>query len=69
MIDGNYTMTKIIISIAKGIGSILDIAPEPKIYRHIPRESDSGRLRSDLDRIGRDMNRVICKNRNARRAG
>lgn len=61
-------MTKRLRAVIKGIGSVLDIAPKPKVHRYIPREADSDRLNGDLRRIGQDMTKVFEKVIHGRRA-
>ena len=42
-----------------GAGRVLDLAPASRFERFIPQQTDSERLRSDLYRIGADMQKVI----------
>ena len=54
-------MTKHLRKFVEGMGSILDIAEEPRVYRHVYRDSDQARLQGDLARIGRDMQIAVGK--------
>jgi len=61
-------MTRQLKNIVKGMGSLLDIAPEPRTHRYIPEGSDADRLQRDLQRVGQDMYKVINQATHGRRA-
>lgn len=52
-------MTKQLKHFLKGVGSVVDLAPQSRARRFIPQDSDADRLRGDLERIGRDMARAL----------
>lgn len=52
-------MTKRMRNFVRGVGSILDIAPKSRAYKHAYTNKDSDRLQDDLERVGRDMCNVI----------
>ncbi len=52
-------MTKQLKHFLKGMGSVVDLAPQSRAKRFIPEDSDADRLRGDLERIGHDMNRAL----------
>ncbi|MEA3277060.1 MAG: hypothetical protein U9Q81_17595 [Pseudomonadota bacterium] len=54
-------MTKRLRFFIKGIGSILDIAPEPRVYRHTYKDGDLERLQGDFVRVADDVRVVVKK--------
>ena len=52
-------MTKQLKHFLKGMGSVVDLAPQSRAKRFIPEDSDADRLRGDLERIGHDMKRAL----------
>mgnify|MGYP006307624501 CR=1 FL=1 len=52
-------MNKHLKNIVIGVGSVLDLAPEPTARRLVPQGSDYKRLGRDLYTVGMDMRKVL----------
>lgn len=52
-------MTRQIKNILKGIGSVIDIAPNTRFQRYVPKQTPSERINSSWVRVGKNIQNAI----------
>jgi hypothetical protein len=55
-------MTQFLQNLLRGVGSVVDIYPSDRVRKIHPYQSDIEALHRDVERIGKDMWKVIDKN-------